>query len=557
MFDMLPVNISILHITPQILSMMRPVSVLDMFEGGQQGGNFHANGLFSAEIFGRVGSDERDTRFSYIDLKTEIFHPIVYKQLITLKGLYAAIMAGKTFASWDDNLKDFVASDMLTGDTGYAFFMSKWRDIVFKETGSDIRTLRIQLIEKYKPIATTTKVLVLPAGLRDVSVDETGRTKEGEINPFYRKLIATANTISSNYDTSDSLLDTSRWSMQQQFNQISEYIFTLLSGKGGFFQKKWGSRKVFNSTRNVISSMDTGRAILGAKNSPSVNSTGIGLYQLSKAVLPLTIHLLLSGWISKVFNTDSGSAYLVNPSNLRRQQVNLSVETMDKWTTSSGIEKVITSFKFEHLRLKPVIVEGYYLGLVYRGPEGGFKIFGDIEELPAEFDKRYVYPMTLTELIYLCGYRKWNTVPLYITRYPVTGTGSIYPSYAYVKTTVDSQMRYELVENGDTWTLDQSDDYLAVEYPVIPDDPKLRKKIPFVDTLMPHPSRLALMGADFDGDTTSATAVMTDEAIQEIEAYLNSAKAYVNPQGGFINSSVVETIDRVLHTLTGDYVDAV
>jgi len=538
----LPVNISLLQLTPQRLEALKPVKVLDYYDGGTT--QLHEDGLFSISIFGRVGSEERDRRFSYVDIRTQIFHPYFFKQLVKLKALYQGIMSRKIYAVWDEKERDFVQSDAATGSTGFHFFLQHWEDIEFKRTGSDIRDLRIELIQKYKQKCLTDKILIMPAGLRDITVDELGRTKMDEINDIYRAIISISNAITTTAAGSSSVFDSSRYSLQLAFCRVYDYVNNLLEGKGGFFQKKWGARRIFNGTRNVISSMDTSQSMLGLPNAPKLNSTVVGLYQTMKGALPKSQYLVLNGWVSKVFASNDGNAVLVNPKTLHREHVKLSSETIDKWTTTAGIETVINSYFETSTRLKPVRVEGYYLGLIYRGPDNTFRIFNDIDDLPVgdpKFDKRYVFPLTLCELLYLSGYREWNTLPILVTRYPVTGAGSIYVSYVYLKNTVVSTVRRELNEDWQP----MSKEYTALEYPVF-ENPE------FIDTMIPHPSRLALMGADFDGDTASGNIVYTKESIDEAWRNTNKAANYINPRGGLLASPIVETVERVLFNFTGD-----
>lgn len=480
----IPANISLMQLTPQKLATLKPVRVLDIYDGGPP--NFHDDGLFSTAIFGRVGSDERDSRFSYIDLRATVLHPLIHFHLVKLKGLYDGIMSGKAFALWNDAEKDFEPSDAMNGETGYAFFMSHWKDIVFKRTGSDQRDMRIKLIEKYKDVATTSKVLVIPAGLRDIEVDETGREKEGEINGFYRSLISTSNAIGVTSDLDSPILNNSRYSMQLQFNNVFNYLLNLVEGKGGFFQEKWGARRVFNGTRNVITAMDTSVAVLGAPNSPKPNQTAVGLYQAIKGMLPLTKNALLTGFLSKAFHTEDGTVTLVNPATLQPETFRVSPTVTDRWFTSSGIESVINSYSEPSIRLKPIIIEDYYLGLVYR-PKNRmvFKVFNDIRELPEWASKEDVHPLSLCELIYLSGYLRWNKGAVFVTRYPVTGLGSIYPSIPYVKNTVVGEVRREL---DDKWN-EYPEEFTALEYPTF-------DKPVFIDSLIPHPSHLAALGGD-------------------------------------------------------------
>lgn len=46
--------------------------------------------------------------------------------------------------------------------------------------------------------------------------------------------------------------------------------------------------------------------------------------------------------------------------------------------------------------------------------------------------------------------------------------------------------------------------------------------------------------------TSSLIFIYTDEAMRECHEHLESAVAYLNPKGGFINSPMVDTVTRVL-----------
>lgn len=128
-----------------------------------------------------------------------------------------------------------------------------------------------------------------------------------------------------------------------------------------------------------------------------------------------------------------------------------------------------------------------------------------------------------------------------VTRYPVIGIGSTYPSTIYTKTTIVGEMRYEL---GQDW-LPLGDEFMTLEFPT-------REPNAFVDSQVIHPSRLAGLDADFDGDTASSTMVYTSEAVAEIDKLLNSREAFLDPRGGFRASCNVTTVKLVLRNMTGD-----
>jgi hypothetical protein len=329
--------------------------------------------------------------------------------------------------------------------------------------------------------------------------------------------------------------------MQNAFNAVYEFFEGLIRGKGGFQQERWGSRRVYNGTRNVITAMRTSTSKIGAINAPSHNNTVVGLYQTLKGTLPLSKHLILTGYLKSVFNSAEGYAMLTNMASLRRERVNVPAKIVDRWTTTAGIEEVINSFENFDIRLKPIMVEDHYVGLVYRGPDMTFRVFGDIADLPDTLDKSFVFPLTLCELLYISGYRKWNTLGLYPTRYPVAGTGSIYPSIPYVVTTAKSETRQELDESWQPL----GKDYVAPEYPTFETNS-------FSETMAVHPSRIGGLTADYDGDMCSANYVYTDNAVEEVHARLRKAAAYVNPEGGLQASPYYETTERVIAIMTGD-----
>lgn len=534
-------DFEIMNITPNLLKMLKPVKVLDIYDGGSD--NFHEDGLFSTSIFGRVGDEARDLRFSYIHTGIEVLHPLVFRNVSKLKKFYADIIKGNAYALFDDTIKDFVPSDAIDGETGYNFFLSYWDRIVFQRNDSKQRNARIDFIEKYKNVSKTKDILVLPAGLRDLEVDPDGRDTEGEINEFYRKIISISNTLNTNTKVNSRITDSARLGIQNAFNSIYTYVMTLFKGKRGFILKKWAKRAVHNSTRAVLTAQIPTVNILSELDYPSWNHTVMGIAQLMKALLPVAVHKLMNNeLVLESFPSGDSSAYLVNKKTLKREMVNIANKTTDKWTTQKGIEGLFETFMDHAVRPSVIDIDGYYLGLIYRGPNKTFKIVYDIDDLDNYpwMDKKDVHPITWIELIYLMGYKDWNNYPMVLSRYPISGAGSIYPSNVYVKTTVLYETRYEANEDGSI-----NPDNKAIVYPILTDPT-------FVDSEAVSPSRLAGLGADYDGDMVSGVVLYSDDSIAEIKQYLNSAAAYIRPEGGLLNSPYVAPVERVIHNMTGD-----
>lgn len=536
-----PFNLELAQVNAQAVQAMRPVTSLDFFENVS--GELHDDGLFSVLIFGRVGDEVRDKRFSFIDIKTEVFHPFIYRILTKLRGLYRDILSGDRYAVWDEKINDFSPSDEVNGETGYAFFIKHWSKIQFvSRGGSGVRDQRIALINKYRDRALTNRVLVMPAGLRDIEQGNDGRYVVADINSCYRKLVAYARNIpDSDYANTSQTHNLPRHLLQLAFNEIYDTIEKMIAGKEGFLQKRWGSRRVFDGTRNVITAMDTSTEELGGQNAVKYTDTVVGLHQMTEALGRVTIHHLKNNYLSEVFSPGNGIANLVDPTTLKREQVALSADTYDRWTTVEGLEKVVASYAEPSLRDKPVTLDGRYVALIYTGEEQTFRVFWDIDELPADRDRKHVRPINLMELLYLSGYRIWNHYTGQVTRYPVTGTGSCYATTVYVKTTIEGEVRFEL---GDDWQIIDRDTHAALEFPTY-------HALAYLESLVISSWRLEGLGADFDGDMATFNAFQTDEANEEVKQYLKSKAAYVDPRGGLRASSSILTIELVLKNMTG------
>lgn len=476
------ITFSLLNVSKSAVGRLRPVTVLDTYEGATK--NFNDYGLYSTKIFGPVGSEQRDTNFGYIDIGLEILSPSVALALYELKRLYKDIMAGKRFAVWDEDTKDFEPA--APGDegagTGYSFFLSHYAELTPKVTESLIRQQSIDLLNKFRDIALSRYVLVLPAGIRDMEVKVTGQEKEDEINPLYRKLLSTARNVPNLGSKNSSITDAARWKLQDTFNEIYTYLFTFLDGKKGYIRGKWSKRNVVNGTRNVISSMDASSPVMDREDEIRPTDTIVGLFQGLKSLLPVAVHAIRTTYLPPL-DSGNGSLFLINPKTLKREMVMVTPSNYDLLTTDEGMEALINQFKTPEYRHKPVTVEGRYVALLYDDGKQ-FKIFYDVDDLPEGRSKKYVKPITLTELLYLSGYSKWNDYFTLVTRYPVTGQGSTYSSTIRLTTTVKTGIRYELLDDWHT-TYDKP----AIDFP-----DRLTEE--FVTSMAPHPSNLKALGAD-------------------------------------------------------------
>ena len=529
----LPFNISIIDNRPARYSMLTAVEVVDIYDGLTT--SFHPQGLYSSQIFGAVGDEQRLDRFSYINMHTKILSPIICQNLWRVSAFYKDIMRGKRYAIFDEKQKNFIPADLTTGKTGYGFFMSHWSKLSVAKSNSYQRNNNIEMFDDNQQYSEVTYLPVIPAGMRDIQISpSTGRATVDEVNNLYRSAISLSNTfIDNDTNINDPLNDTSRYSMQLKYNAIYNTFKDLLFGKRGYIQAKWASRKVFDATANVISSMDVSCVDLDSSRRSNPLYTNVGLYQTMKGQRSLTVYGMVSGWLSKVFDRASGLAHLIDPKTLKGVDVPLTSNMINKYCTAEGIEKLISTYGNNALRHTQMKVGKYYLALIFENV-GTFKVFHGIDTIPEvmqEKIKNYVgeelntivRPVTWTEMFYTNLYNTYKESVATLTRYPIIGFGSIYPTFVNVLTTNISTQRLEL--DADWKRPEDVDRYTAEYFPTTIDAGS------FMNTMQPHPCRLNGLDADFDGDKCSLIFISTMEGRQEMWDYLNSDKAIFDHRG--------------------------
>jgi len=531
----IPFNIEILILTTDIVKRLGEVKTKDVYE--QNSTVFHKDGLFSTEIFGPVGSKERLERFGYISLGTDIIHPLVYRHLCKLESLYKGIIEGTKYAIWDDEEKNFKPATKADGETGFSFFIKHFDEIKFRETNSEIRKKRIEFIKKYKAKdVLVDKWLVLPAGMRDRQVLPNGKVLEDEINNLYRDLLTISNTAKKfgSEALGSKFIDPIKARLEKKVTEIYEYIENILSGKEGFIQGKWVKRTVMYGTRNVITAIPIKIKVNHQPNRPRFDQTVIGLYQFTKGITPIAIYHIRTKFLNNVFDPESNNAYLYNPKTFEKELVEVSNKTRSQWVTDDGLEKSINKLIQEDIQKAPIVVDGKYMFLVY--DDGNVvEIIDDVRLMPVGYDKKYIRPMTYMELVYLSIFDIADNYPGFVTRYPITGLGSVYPTKFYLKTTIEGR---EVLYKG----LHQPQPIKLYEYPRFDSKPFL--------SLSPNVAFLGRLGADFDGDKMSATIVYEDESRKELMEFLNSTKFYLDPTGKLVYSNSNDISDLALKMFT-------
>lgn len=476
-----PFNLDVLVLNKAQLMQMRQVKDMVVFENASK--NFSPDGLFSTQTFGNVGSTERNQLFGYIDLHTDILHPFVYKTLVSLRGLYEDIAAGKAYVLFDNDKKDFVLSTPEKGKTGYDYLLKHIDKIDFGKSDSDMREARVEFVTKYSvKSARIGNYIVMPAGLRDYTIDESGQPSEDEVNSLYRIMISISKLIENiKVDEDDiSTIDMIRYRLQKSAVNLYDYIFNLLDGKHKLIQGKWTKRTVAFGTRNVITATPINIKDLDDEHIITFNHTVCGLYQYLAAINPILKNALQSKFTNRIFEQSTNTATLVDPETLRTRYVEVSSKQRDAWVTDDGIDTLIYKMKQDELRGEDIMVDDYYFSLIYDDGKN-IEVIDNTDTLPEGLDTKYLRPIKYSEMLYIAVHDIVDKYPGLITRFPVTGLGSIYPTKIYLKTTSNGR-KVNLRKNGQT---------IAVlpEYPIFGES--------YTDALSPHYSRIGRLGGDF------------------------------------------------------------
>jgi hypothetical protein len=186
-----PFNVTLLNLTDDTVG-LKPVTVLDTLLVLQR--IFNESGLFSVSIFGKVGDERRSRRFSYIDVKISIFHPIIYSTT-KLKKMYRRFIAGKTLRHLSE--EEILSSLIHLSNRFSIFFQIHWKDICFKRLTVTAETRPHCFdFDKYKDKTMLSKLVVLPAGLRDFEIEADGRQSGKRDQQFVQKAFVSSNNIS-------------------------------------------------------------------------------------------------------------------------------------------------------------------------------------------------------------------------------------------------------------------------------------------------------------------------------------------------------------------------
>lgn len=422
------------------------------------------DGLFSYSIFGKPGSNDRKTKFAYINLKKPFLHPSSFLLLKTLNRKFEDLILCKKFFIIDD--KGELVEDSERGKTGVQFLYNNFSKINFKRTESSTREKKLDLVSKLKKSEIfTTKFLVIPAYYRDFnpSASDSSKVQDvDEINKLYSKLLMLTQTMNDKDEYYDFMGLNTESSIQLILNELYDTFVDSLAKKTGLIHQALLGKSVDYATRSVISAPRFKSNSYKDQLVP-FGYTGVPLSQLCVLFYPFYVK-----WIQDFIEQHEDEITLISKKS-KKEVIDTKINIRELFDEDM-IKKLIELFiKSTESRFQVLCIEDDE-GNIYE-----LQILK--EQLKREF--------TLMDLIYLASEDICKDKHVYLTRYPIEQYQNIYPS------------KIAILSTRKTTTLQMDDKYLP-HYPIVIPDYPCNDDV-FLDTVVPNNTYLKSLGGDYDG----------------------------------------------------------
>lgn len=476
-------------------------------------GQADSEGLFSTEIFGRFGSQERRINFGFINLRRKFFHPVIYNTIQKMFLNLPQVLSGEKYVTLEANGKLVVVDDPSKGGTGIDFFIDNWKKINWNAIGSDARIKKEELLGMVNDKETfIDKWLAIPAYYRDINLNNksSGKIAIDDLNALYIKVINLSNTESITFTSSYH----TQSMMQMIVNEIHNTLTKKISGKHGVIRQAIMGKSIDYAATAVISA-------------PRVDSNTSEKQQIPFNYIGVPLHIVCSLFFPFVVKSLEDYFYEFEQETEVQLIGDRTVPVDDivfKSISSENLQKMVQSFitdKTKLTRSLPVKIGEHKLTNLLKGY--------DTDKIGRE--------ITLTDLLFLIASDIIKNKHVLSSRYPISGAESIIVNKIKILTTEDTiDMEYT-----------DANEILKFKgintYPYFPVDAKgniLHKQIKWIDTVVPNNAFLAGMGGDYDGDTFRLIGIFSDEANEEAKLSANNPLNFVDTNGNFIRGAAGE-----------------
>lgn len=515
----------------------------------------HPNGLFSKEIFGEPGTEDREKMWGYISLNETFMNPQAYYVLSRLKKNIAEDMKTGMNRYYVDSTGEI--TKLTKGQTvpesakykvigsGFDWLKDAWPHISWKITKDMTKTAKVRrkFLRTFPMSAIFwNKFPIMPAFYRDVDYNS---NKQNVINKQYIKLIHIAQIIkttdnlmfSDDYDVPLKSISYSK--CQDLMNEISKFFFDMLGGANGFINKHVAGKQTDYGARLVISTCTS--------NYETVNDMETDFYT---SALPLSVAINIFApfmiynvkhWITSFV---SGKRFkgIYDFENKEIVSKEISTSYMDEFT-SDNIRKMMDLYKKnKKYRVEPMTIKGVD---GERIPiQALIKVNGNVPNINLlddnfTFDEKENYTirnLSHCEFFYIVAYQCLRDKCIDICRYPVDDYYHVYPS------------KMNIIPSNNYMDV-QFDGMTIRRYPLLKYESEEEIEHMFVDTLKMFSIYPASLGGDFDGDQVSVQGIFSDEANAEALKQMNNVSHFVGLDGSVMRTLPLG-VRHGLHCLT-------
>ena len=500
----------------------------------------HPEGMFSEEIFGAPGTEDRKTKWGWVRLNDVFMNPHAFYVLKRLKKGIANDMKlgiGRYYVDKTGELTKIDPDETVPADaiykntgTGITWLKEAWPYISWRTTNDMSKAAKIR--RKWLKAYTVDeifwdKLLIMPAWYRDVKYSSDGSSKRNIINQLYAKILRLADIIKNIDDISfmddpnEPKRSISHVKMQDALYEIYEFYMKKIGGADGFANKFVVGKATDYGARLVISPPDFNTEHYTQCEADFFHSS-TPLATAANIFAPFMI-FGVSRWIQ---NYVSGRISINYYDFEQKKLIEAPLDStwIDEFTTDS-IRNVLDNYKkSKHYRVEKVTLKGengFRIPLTVRMSvvDGKPSFSTDITE---DDDNPSSYrELTYCELLYIVAMDNIKNKSIYNTRYPLTTYNN---TYCGLMNIIPCNEYTSVFFNG----------VLYPRYPIL--NYKTSEDIEgmFTDTMRMFSTYLAAMGADYDGDQISTQGVFTQEGNEDVYKHMKEISNVVGINGNIM-----------------------
>lgn len=511
----------------------------------------HPEGLFSSEIFGAPGTEDRKYNWGWIRLNDVFMNPHAFYVLKRLKSAIANDMRLGTNNYYVDSVGELTKLEpgetvptnavyKNTG-TGITWLKEAWPYISWRTTKDMSKTAKVRR-NWLKAFSIDEifwdKLLVMPAWYRDVKYNNDGKSKRNIMNTMYLKILRLADiiknldSISFMDDPNEPKRSTSHVKLQDAIYELYDFYMKKIGGANGFINKFVVGKATDYGARLVISPPDFNTEHY-TQNEADFFRSSTPLATAANIFAPFMIHGVIR-WVQRYVSGNISINYydfkqkklvsgVLDPTWIDEFTTDSIRGMLDRYKKSKQYRVEKITFKGENNTRIPITA---YFSII----DGKMSFTTDVvseTEISKNKSSNYRH-LTYCEFFYIIAMDNISKKSIYNTRYPLTTYNN---TYCGLMNIIPCNEYTSVIFNGNLYPR-----YPILKYETVKDIEGM-----FTDTMRMFSTYPSAMGADFDGDKISVQSVFTQEGNEDVYKHMKEISNVVG-----INGSIMREFPNVI-----------